>query len=286
MSPAPQPMDMPSVRGRSSPINSGVVDADSSRRGKKRDAYDAFSSPDTEWSTLPAKKKSKSSSTAAEWGQTSTTKFRLPLATPMQKNGDEARPRKALFKPPPPAVPRPDAPAGPSRWKVTRISLSDALRGEDPPPDRNHMYVGMHGYPSPPRHGSSPPPPDLSIRPADQAHEAGAPAAIAPASSHSPRRAPGPATPPRSVSPPGGCAPDAVAWFPSAAGERRERHSRVRRRAAERRRAAAELWDVLGLSSCGVVYEDGWTRGAEIAFVQWGGADDAADDNCITKRGS
>lgn len=101
---------------------------------RKRDAYEAFPpSPDETWATFSASKKTKPTprhadtfSRAPGGGQ-----FRLPPAA-LKKNAEtKARP-KTLYRPPPPpsnrlagSSPTPTS----QRWKVTRISLHDALKG-------------------------------------------------------------------------------------------------------------------------------------------------------------
>ncbi|GJE98693.1 hypothetical protein PsYK624_149280 [Phanerochaete sordida] len=174
--------------------------------GKKRDAYDAFSSPpDQSWSTLPAKKKREAKS--ARGGASVSNKFSLPLSLPRQPAAQGSRSGKALYVPPPRSAKEVSAPSNDhikpiaGGWKMTRVTLQDALQGlgqdlgMDTSADANDD-VDMRRCPSPPRPDSSSPPHPLIRYENQPAHvlESGA-RAIArkskPASSHTPRR-PGP----------------------------------------------------------------------------------------------
>lgn len=126
----------PGFRHREQSPTCAVRLDESSHPNKKRDAYDAFSSsPETQWSTLPASKKSKSRLKTSNGHSSITPKFRLPLSTPREPVAEGPRPRKTLYMPPPPAAAntsalsdgRPQHTA--SQWKVTRITLQDALKG-------------------------------------------------------------------------------------------------------------------------------------------------------------
>ncbi|EKM56763.1 uncharacterized protein PHACADRAFT_254072 [Phanerochaete carnosa HHB-10118-sp] len=104
----------------------------------KRDACEAFpSSPDSEWCTLPAKKKGKSEAKAVRQ-DASVSKFRLPLAFPQKpvQIASGAKPKKTLYMPPPPQLAETTSEPNNTRttpvhkrWKLTRISLQDALEG-------------------------------------------------------------------------------------------------------------------------------------------------------------
>lgn len=104
---------------------------------KKRNAYEAFSSsPDGEWSTLPAKQRSKPSARSVSRDASSVNKFRLPFALPHKQTADESKLRKPLYRPPPPRPAAKDVlpgnePTGSvlGRWKLTRVTLHDALEG-------------------------------------------------------------------------------------------------------------------------------------------------------------
>lgn len=115
---------------------SGIHDA-ASHGSKKRDAYEAFSSsPDAEWSTLPAKNRSKPSARSVSRGASSANKFRLPLALPHKPTTNESKLRKTLYRPPPPRQAMKDVLPGnelagpvPGHWKLTRVTLHEALKG-------------------------------------------------------------------------------------------------------------------------------------------------------------
>lgn len=118
---------------------------------RPRDAYEAFSSsPDAEWTTFSPRKKSKNGKNS-DWGKPTTGKFRLPLALPrIPEDSSDNPPRKLLYKPPPkPSSTATDRAnkAGPTTWKVTRMSAYDIQKGlaEDMARGRRCPSGSMHG---------------------------------------------------------------------------------------------------------------------------------------------
>lgn len=104
---------------------------------KKRDAYQAFSSPDADWSTLQTKTKPSARNRTTASDKT-TDRFRLPIASQRLNTMDQGAPKRsrASYLPPPRAPAKSaDLPGdivrssddsaasktGVTRWKVTRI---------------------------------------------------------------------------------------------------------------------------------------------------------------------
>lgn len=157
----------------------------------ERDPYDLLSSPEANWSTLPAKKKANSSKRPGQSSNATSAKFRLPLATSTVAAAEpEAKRRRVSYLPPPPPPPQkfayrktPSTDADnkePTSWKVTKVlpgQIPDNLAREGRSaasltlrarPSQQHgpsvNQVTRHSmnqmgraYPSPPHRRSSPP---------------------------------------------------------------------------------------------------------------------------------
>lgn len=133
---------------------------------RKRDAYEAFSSPDKEWTTLSHAKKKVNPRSQKEKLSANSGAFRLPIATKTDtasENGETKKPRPSYMPPPPPkkqeraSMVRHDASDSPTNegsrirtWKVTRIHPSQvdmrlaevAISGTTVPTARAHVHTG------------------------------------------------------------------------------------------------------------------------------------------------
>lgn len=133
---------------------------------RKRDAYEAFSSPDQEWTTLSHAEKKVNPRSQKEKLSANSGTFRLPIATKADtasENGETKKPRPFYIPPPPPrkqeraSTGRQDAHDSPTNegsrirtWKVTRILPSQvdmrlaevAISGIMTPTARAHVRTG------------------------------------------------------------------------------------------------------------------------------------------------
>ncbi|OJT14818.1 hypothetical protein TRAPUB_8612 [Trametes pubescens] len=277
--PSPPYCPSPPARRREQPD----LYAASKKPQPKRNAYDAFGSPHASWSTLPAKKPRATGKDTLKTGRVvASGKFKIPpklaLASKgrfaredagkengaLGQAGDATRRKVTVYLPPPPK----NAPGG--------------LQGDDHSETASGHRGGMSAAAAPPP--SSPGFRPLTIRRAVPptmtlpAYKYEAPRAKfsprpaeAPAQQyHDTQSSPGPshillspvASPSRDRA-----ADDLQDWrdntracltFDEAGVSHRYRS--VRRGVAERKRLSAEVWNILGLPSCGVVFHDKWRR--------------------------
>ncbi|EED84514.1 predicted protein [Postia placenta Mad-698-R] len=228
---AMETMISPAHKRTASPLNVSVAPA-------KRDAYAAFpTSPDAAWSTLPPPKKPRVAPAPAGKVRESGT-FRLPLAHARAPEPVAQKTRVVTYLPPPRKAPSPHVTTGTRDEEGSR-------------------------YPSPPGSELDVPPMSRARAP-DAGHDADkhAPAArSAPSRPHPASRTALPSPPPSD--PPEAAPPaaedtqqdtDVRAHFDMR--DLRQRYTLVRRRVAERKRLSAEVWPLLQLPSCGIVYCD------------------------------
>ncbi|EED80634.1 predicted protein [Postia placenta Mad-698-R] len=228
---AVETMILPAHKRTASPLNVSVAPA-------KRDAYAAFpTSPDAAWSTLPPPKKPRVAPAPAGKVRQSGT-FRLPLAHARAPEPVAQKTRVVTYLPPPRKAPSPHVTTGTRDEEGSR-------------------------YPSPPGSELDVPPMSRARAP-DAGHDADehAPAArSAPSRPHPASRTALPSPPPSD--PPEAAPPaaedtqqdtDVRAHFDMR--DLRQRYTLVRRRVAERKRLSAEVWPLLQLPSCGIVYCD------------------------------
>ncbi|KAF7800243.1 hypothetical protein EIP86_011490 [Pleurotus ostreatoroseus] len=135
---------------------------------RKRDAYDAFSSPENEWTTLSRATKRAKSGAQKDRLVASSGAFRLPIATRADNssgNRESKKSRPTYLPPPPPKKKDHTAHDGPDdgavdegnrirTWKVTRIlpNQVDMRLAEVPdlrtviPTPRAYLPAGPHPY--------------------------------------------------------------------------------------------------------------------------------------------
>ncbi|TDL24578.1 hypothetical protein BD410DRAFT_896770 [Rickenella mellea] len=245
----------------------------------KRDAYDAFTSDDDTWSTLPSRKKQKSGN--ANNGIKQSGRFRIPLAIPRNtqrtetesKNG-AVKKRVISYNPPPLDQSSTDATRGTVGgksavvWKVTRIcnptdlsSFVSEEKREDSQRRPNRGNDGLHSAAHGHSHVERSVSPRSSSKDMDRAtfprnreqdthdeegwvdssdvrevEDDDDDATLVPTDSSSPTT--------------NFCASVTLDHISQA-------YPALRLKIAERKRAAGKVWNLLGLPSCGMVYQDG-----------------------------
>ncbi|KAH9924226.1 uncharacterized protein B0H18DRAFT_1211974 [Fomitopsis serialis] len=208
------------------------------RQSTKRDAYSAFPiSPDATWCTLPSTQPKRTSQTFK--ARTATSKrFTLPLLTADGGRSQSTGRKRTVYCPPPRATTKSHAHGAPSRGQdvggvPSRSTISNLDASDDGERRRFNpvvtVYIPLSPVSSPPKLDDpaslraraslpSPPPSDPILETdADDRGTGG------PRIRHEPYKI---------------------------------RYAGMKRRIAERRRASTQLWDRLGLPSCGVVFQD------------------------------
>ncbi|KAI1798377.1 hypothetical protein LXA43DRAFT_26435 [Ganoderma leucocontextum] len=232
------------------------------RKVLKRDAYKAFSSPDSSWSTIPPEKKRKQTGNDGNKHVT-TTNFRLRLQLGRATN----QPGKG----------REDAEAEAADPKSRIVTYLPPPRGREsghearPLPRNNSRSVA-----SPQEHDPDSPPAfhPMAIRRAAPPHmplpayRAPNPVPHAPSGRHDSER-PSPYREAAAYDAGG----DTIITFDQSGLP--QRYSSLRRGVAKRKRLLAELWDIMGLPSCGVIFRDEW-RGRRCQSGMLGTRDEAA----------
>ncbi|TBU52166.1 hypothetical protein BD310DRAFT_962748 [Dichomitus squalens] len=230
-----------------------------SKKPDKRDAYDAFSSPDSAWSTISAKKRKEKGKDQRK--DASIQKFKLRLRTvPPNNNGRKSyskrddveaapaeakpQPRVTLYLPPPPKPQQRDSkPLPASQLPATRQGGSDDLS----PPSFRPMairrvapaHMSLSAYRAPTQGRRSEELSSDSLRDHHATYEG----------------------------------EDEAPTLTFDEGHLSHHYQHVRRAIAERKRLAAETWDLLDLPSCGVVFQDEWRAQPEttdeIRIICW-----------------
>ncbi|RPD65269.1 hypothetical protein L226DRAFT_609807 [Lentinus tigrinus ALCF2SS1-7] len=266
----------------------------------KRDAYEAFSSPEDNWSTIPAKKSRNKSEKDGRPRDAVTKPFKMPIALGSVLAGrgrmaqaSSAMTRGAKYMPPPPK-------------NIPHRARAEPLSPSGPSSDAQSPFAYRHpGSPSRPKcdDGLSVPvlsPP--SFRPMAIRRAPPLPVPLSSFRCPTPFREPMPQfrQPPAARFTHAATSSDTLSsdgrphdeWDEHNNDERTvsfdtptlaRRYHAVRRGVAERKRLSAETWNILGLPSCGVVFRDEWKSGAaaaeeggkmkkfEIVIVAWSG---------------
>ncbi|KAI9058023.1 hypothetical protein FKP32DRAFT_1762017 [Trametes sanguinea] len=284
-SPSPRSSPSPPPRTQKS-VNASVAQ-------RKRDAYEAFGSPDAHWNTLSAAKKGRATvdNKASAKGR---NVFKLPLrvgaALPNRK-AEESTPSSATHK---------EGPRAQVQRRVVTYLPPPPVGAPASTSKSNEGLLGAAVIRSPAnmQHGSGERNSDVSSSPSSPfkpltVRRMAPPTMSLPSYKYTgtitetPTR-PGTARPMRSPS----RSPGVTVHFNGSGIP--ERYDIVRRRVARRKRQAEELWDLLDLPSCGVVFRDEWKSrkpgdaeeerngsgrrpgskenvGSEIAIVRWDG---------------
>ncbi|KAI8986784.1 hypothetical protein BD414DRAFT_578066 [Trametes punicea] len=227
---------------------------------KKRDAYDAFGSPDAAWSTLPSKKRGAADSVKAGRGAASDQKFRVPLRIGAALRGRWTRAGSASGRrthkreevdSPTRVVTYLPPPQNDSRSSALEARKSRLARDLGASGDR-HRHDGRDADST--ASSSSPTFKPMAIRRAalptmslsNRKYQT---------TSDSPPPFEGPA--PRNPEVNADGSDTSLVFETSGLADR---YQIVRRRVAHRKRQSTQLWDLLGLPSCGVVFSDAWRQ--------------------------
>ncbi|KAL1941513.1 hypothetical protein VTO73DRAFT_6952 [Trametes versicolor] len=262
----------------------------------KRDAYDAFGSPHASWSTLPAKKSRATGKDKTR--DVASGKFKIPPKLALASKGRFAREeagkengalgqaggstrrRVTTYLPPPPK-------------NASTSILGDNHSEADTSHRERTSTAAILAAPSP---GFQPltirraVPPTMTLPAykyeAPRARFSPRPLEAPTQLYHDTQSSPGPSR--RLLSPVASpfhdrAVDDLQDWRTSLTFDEAgvsQRYRSVRRGVAERKRLSAEVWGILGLPSCGVVFRDEWRRGPgetvgcparEMAIVVWEG---------------
>ncbi|KAI0353410.1 hypothetical protein OH77DRAFT_1591410 [Trametes cingulata] len=234
----------------------------------KRDAYAAFGSPHAEWSTLPDKKRRTDGKGSAE-RDVSSGRFKAPrLANALRgrwaqaeagvgaagrggagagvgKAGGEERRKVTTYLPPPPKN-------APSVTKTRDPCDIADVRSRAKEENQRRADMAPSAFKPFAIRRAAPPSTFLSTYGRSNLDKA---------EDHSPSR--GPANNAQALAASSDVSHDEGTYgttlqFDSSGLP--ARYSAVRRRVAQRKRARDEVWDLLGLPSCGVVFRDEWKR--------------------------
>ncbi|KAH9855667.1 hypothetical protein C2E23DRAFT_594481 [Lenzites betulinus] len=250
-SPSPIPSPLPQQRKQ----HSSYADK---KHQPKRDAYNAFGSPHESWSTLPTKK---ARTTGKEKMAAVSGKFKIPVQRVPPNNssargnpasGSDAfsggkRHKVVTYLPPPPkyAAPRRDFEDVADTAPPTSMFQPLVVRRAAPP----SLTLSAYKYDTSKAKATSHPnePTVNTPRAAD----------------------PSPMVSPTLLSPvasPSACAYTSQDWeadditVPFSTSGFPSRYGYMRQSIAERKRLSAEVWSILDLPSCGVVFRDEWRR--------------------------
>ncbi|KAI0340339.1 hypothetical protein BDW22DRAFT_1421709 [Trametopsis cervina] len=301
MAPSPQdfyqgsPMDEPMI-----PQSIMTNTAERPRPQVTRDVYDSPSSPDAAWSTLPPAQREKRKPHRSEQN---SGKFRLPIASITRDEAtQDSKRRRVSYLPPAPAKTLSHRRLSyetdnPLAWKVVRNTsrhfpkslMREVPSNERPMKVQNSREVHVYS----PKHRGSPFKVHRALSSRGSYLQRTEHADINSASTDTPDRRPrGPRVIPaqnRLLSSPrsdslsdlqgDNCEypDDSFTHIPFDSEMLEDRYIKMRKTVAERKRAAAGVWDDLGLPSCGVVYQstddDVPQATIELPIVTWGNVD-------------